>query len=37
MIDKLFGIHYGLVTAGRIPYAIPMQKGISVLEMMQRR
>jgi hypothetical protein len=34
MIDKLFGIHYGLVIAGRIPYPIPMQKRISVLEMM---
>jgi hypothetical protein len=34
MIDKLFGIHYGLVTAGRIPYAMPMQQRISVLEIM---
>jgi hypothetical protein len=33
-MDKLFGIHYGLITAGRIPSVISMQKRISVLEMM---
>jgi hypothetical protein len=34
MINKLFGIHYGLIAAGRIPSVISIQKRISVLEMM---
>jgi hypothetical protein len=33
-MNRWFGIHYGLVAAGRIPTAIRMQERISTLEMM---